>query len=83
MLVLVGFREAVINAIPHDLKLAIGIGIGLFITIIGLVDAGIVVKGQGTVVTIAPKLNTWAIASSSSACSGPTRWSRAASAARC
>jgi AGZA family xanthine/uracil permease-like MFS transporter len=29
-LVLVGFREAVINAIPHDLKLAIGIGIGLF-----------------------------------------------------
>jgi AGZA family xanthine/uracil permease-like MFS transporter len=60
-LVLIGFREAVINAIPHDLKLAIGIGIGLFITIIGLVDAGIVIKGQGTVVTIAPKLNTWAI----------------------
>jgi adenine/guanine/hypoxanthine permease len=60
-LVLVGFREAVINAIPHDLKLAIGIGIGLFITIIGLVDAGIVIKGEGTVVTIAPKLNTWAI----------------------
>jgi len=50
-LVVVGFREAVINAIPHDLKLAIGIGIGLFITIIGLVDAGIVVKGTGTVVT--------------------------------
>jgi AGZA family xanthine/uracil permease-like MFS transporter len=45
-LVLVGFREAVINAIPHDLKLAIGIGIGLFITIIGLVDAGIVIKGR-------------------------------------
>jgi AGZA family xanthine/uracil permease-like MFS transporter len=58
VLVLVGFREAVINAIPHDLNLAIG----LFITIIGLVDAGIVIKGQGTVVTIAPKLNTWAIA---------------------
>ena len=55
VLVLVGFREAVINAIPHDLKLAIGIGIGLFITIIGLVDAGIVIKGQGTVVTIAPE----------------------------
>jgi adenine/guanine/hypoxanthine permease len=61
-LVLVGFREAVINAIPHDLKLAIGIGIGLFITIIGLVDAGIVIKGTGTVVTLAPKLNTWPIA---------------------
>ena len=54
MLVLVGFREAVINAIPHDLKLAIGIGIGLFITIIGLVDAGIVIKGEGTVVTSRP-----------------------------
>jgi AGZA family xanthine/uracil permease-like MFS transporter len=61
-LVLVGFREAVINAIPHDLKLAIGIGIGLFITIIGLVDAGIVIKGEGTVVALAPKLNTWPIA---------------------
>jgi AGZA family xanthine/uracil permease-like MFS transporter len=62
VLVLVGFREAVINAIPFDLKLAIGIGIGLFITIIGLVDAGIVIKGQGTVVSLAPKLNTWPIA---------------------
>ena len=62
VLVLVGFREAVLNAIPHDLKLAIGIGIGLFITIIGLVDAGIVVKGQGTVVSLAPKLDTWPIA---------------------
>jgi adenine/guanine/hypoxanthine permease len=61
VLVLVGFREAVINAIPHDIKLAIGIGIGLFITIIGLVDAGIVVKGTGTVVTLATKLDTWAI----------------------
>jgi AGZA family xanthine/uracil permease-like MFS transporter len=61
-LVLVGFREAVINAIPHDLKLAIGIGIGLFITIIGLVDAGVVIKGEGTVVALAPKLNTWPIA---------------------
>ncbi|HEX7301159.1 MAG TPA: NCS2 family permease [Solirubrobacteraceae bacterium] len=61
-LVLVGFRESVINAIPHDLKLAIGIGIGLFITIIGLVDAGIVIKGEGTIVALAPKLNTWPIA---------------------
>ena len=45
VLVLVGFREAVINAIPQDLKLAIGIGIGLFITIIGLVNGGH--RGQG------------------------------------
>ncbi|HEY2635946.1 MAG TPA: NCS2 family permease [Solirubrobacteraceae bacterium] len=62
VLVLVGFREAVINAIPHDLKLAIGIGIGLFITIIGLVGAGIVVKGSGTVVTLAAHLDKWTVA---------------------
>jgi AGZA family xanthine/uracil permease-like MFS transporter len=60
-LVLVGFREAVINAIPHDIKLAIGIGIGLFIATIGLVNAGIVVAGEGTVVTLAPQLDRWPI----------------------
>ena len=61
-LVLVGFREAVIDAIPTDLKLAIGIGIGLFITLIGLVNAGVVVKGSGTLVTIAPHFDTWPLA---------------------
>src|ERR671937_1291647 len=54
LLVLVGFREAVINAIPHDLKLAIGIGIGLFITIIGLVDSSVVVKRSGQRVSHPP-----------------------------
>ena len=44
-LVLTGFREAVLNAIPMDLKRAIGIGIGLFLVIIGLADVGIVVAG--------------------------------------
>src|SRR3954447_11781944 len=58
-LVLIGFREAVINAIPHDIKLAIGIGIGLFIATIGLVNAGIVVKGEGTVVTLSDHLDRW------------------------
>jgi adenine/guanine/hypoxanthine permease len=62
LLVLVGFREAVINAIPTQLKLAIAVGIGLFIATIGLVNAGIVVKGSGTIVTIAPHLNRWTIA---------------------
>ena len=61
VLVVTGFREMVLNAIPMDLKRAIGIGIGLFITLIGLVGAGIVVKGQGTVVTLAPDLTTWPI----------------------
>ena len=40
ILVLTGLREAVLNAIPMDLKRAIGIGIGLFIALIGLVNAG-------------------------------------------
>jgi adenine/guanine/hypoxanthine permease len=58
-LVLTGFREAVLNAIPMDLKRAIGIGIGLFIAFIGLVNAGIVVHPEaGTIVTLNPDLST-------------------------
>ena len=41
-LVLVGLRTAVFNAIPMQLKTAISVGIGLFIALIGLVDAGFV-----------------------------------------
>jgi adenine/guanine/hypoxanthine permease len=52
-LVLTGFREAVLNAIPMDLKRAIGIGIGVFIAFIGLTVGctgtegcvGVVVRG--------------------------------------
>ncbi|MBV7363015.1 NCS2 family permease [Actinomycetaceae bacterium TAE3-ERU4] len=42
ILVLTGFREAVFKAIPSQLKVAISVGIGLFIAFIGLVDAGII-----------------------------------------
>jgi AGZA family xanthine/uracil permease-like MFS transporter len=60
VLVLTGFREAVLNAIPMDLKRAIGIGIGLFIALIGFVNAGVVVHPEsGTpIVTLAPDLST-------------------------
>jgi AGZA family xanthine/uracil permease-like MFS transporter len=58
VLVLTGVREMILDAIPMDLKLAIGIGIGLFLAIIGFVNGGIVVAGQGTVVTINPDLTT-------------------------
>jgi adenine/guanine/hypoxanthine permease len=60
VLVLTGFRTAVLNAIPMDLKRAIGIGIGLFITLIGFVNAGVVVHPEaGTpIVTLAPDLTT-------------------------
>ena len=46
------------DAIPLDLKKAIAIGIGLFIAFIGLVNSGIVVRGAGTPVDLAP-LTTW------------------------
>ncbi|KAA1394392.1 NCS2 family permease [Aeromicrobium ginsengisoli] len=42
LLVLTGFRKAVFDAVPRQLKTAIAVGIGLFITLIGLVDAGFV-----------------------------------------
>jgi AGZA family xanthine/uracil permease-like MFS transporter len=40
VLVLTGFRVAVFHAIPAQLKVAISVGIGLFIALIGFVDAG-------------------------------------------
>ena len=42
VLVLTGFRKAVFHAIPSQLKVAISVGIGLFIALIGFVDAGFV-----------------------------------------
>jgi AGZA family xanthine/uracil permease-like MFS transporter len=48
LLVLVGLREAIMNAVPLSLKKAIGVGIGLFILFIGAVDGGIITKTAGT-----------------------------------
>ncbi|MEY4497748.1 MAG: hypothetical protein RLZZ364_1053, partial [Actinomycetota bacterium] len=48
VLVLTGFRTAVFKAVPGQLKIAISVGIGLFIALIGLVDAGFVRKTPGT-----------------------------------
>lgn len=45
VLVLTGARAAVFHALPIDLKYAIGVGIGLFIALIGLVNAGVVRPG--------------------------------------
>lgn len=42
VLVLTGFRKAVFDAVPGQLKTAIAVGIGLFLTLIGLIDAGFV-----------------------------------------
>jgi adenine/guanine/hypoxanthine permease len=46
VLVLTGLRRAVFNAVPRELKVAISVGIGLFIAFIGLVDAGFVRRSQ-------------------------------------
>lgn len=45
-------REIVINAIPHDLKLAMASGIGLFIAFVGLKEGGLVVASKASLVTL-------------------------------
>ncbi|MGH7378586.1 MAG: solute carrier family 23 protein, partial [Candidatus Methylomirabilales bacterium] len=52
LLVLTGFREAVMDAIPLALKRSISVGIGLFILFIGLVSGGYVKSGTGIPVTL-------------------------------
>lgn len=45
-------REAIINGIPQSLKFAIGAGIGLFLTLIGMENAGIAVDHPKTLLTL-------------------------------
>jgi adenine/guanine/hypoxanthine permease len=66
VLVLTGLRTLVFRAVPTQLKTAIGVGIGLFLMIIGLVDAGFVRRvpdAAGTTVPvqlgISGKLDSW------------------------
>jgi AGZA family xanthine/uracil permease-like MFS transporter len=63
VLVLTGFRTAVFHAIPSQLKTAISVGIGLFIALIGFVDAGFVRKAAGTPLElgIGGSLTSWPI----------------------
>ena len=60
ILVLVGLREAIMRAIPLELKKAIAIGIGLFIAFIGLYNSGLVVRGAATPVDLA-EFTTWPV----------------------
>ncbi|AIM16809.1 MULTISPECIES: NCS2 family permease [Neobacillus] len=50
ILTLTGLREKIINAIPVELKYAVGAGIGLFITFVGLQNAKIIVNNDATLV---------------------------------
>ena len=50
ILSLFGIREKIINAIPSGMKKAVAVGIGLFIALIGLANAGIVASDTGTII---------------------------------
>ena len=54
VLVVLGLREAVMAAIPDSLKYSIGVGIGLFILFIGLVNGGLVRQGGAIVEFVFP-----------------------------
>ncbi len=54
LLVLTGFRTAVFHAVPQQLKVAISVGIGLFIALIGFVDAGFVTRRPDAQQTTVP-----------------------------
>jgi len=61
VLVLVGLREAIMNAVPLSLKRAIGVGIGLFILFIGFVDGGLIIRPEAGPVPVAFVFpNSWA-----------------------
>lgn len=57
LLTISGLREKLINAIPVELKLAVGAGIGLFITFIGLQNSHIIVDNPATLVHIGDLTN--------------------------
>jgi len=52
VLTISGLREKVINAIPKNLKMAVGAGIGLFIAFLGLQNSGIIVSDPATMVAL-------------------------------
>ena len=58
ILSLSGLRERIINAIPAELKFAVGAGIGLYITFIGLQNAGIIVGDPDTMVGLGDLTNS-------------------------
>ncbi|WP_405268135.1 NCS2 family permease [Methanobrevibacter sp.] len=56
-----GLREAILNAIPLDLKLGIGAAIGFFLAFLGLKGAGIIVADPSTFVTMGSLLSAPAL----------------------
>lgn len=54
LLTITNVRKLIVDAIPMNLKRAIGAGIGLYIAFIGLKSAGIIVSSDSTSVTLGP-----------------------------
>lgn len=52
LLTMTGLRERIVDAMPHELRKAISPGIGLFIALIGLHNAGIIDGSEETMVTL-------------------------------
>ena len=52
LMTVTNIREAIVNAIPQNLRYAIGAGIGLFIAFIGLQNAGIIANNDATLVSL-------------------------------
>lgn len=63
ILVLTGFRTAVFAAVPPGLKIGIAVGVGLFLTFIGLSNAGFITGAEDTPVQLGSdgSLNGWPI----------------------
>lgn len=54
LLTITNVRKLIVDAVPMNLKRAIGAGIGLYIAFIGLKSAGIIVSSEATSVTLGP-----------------------------
>ncbi len=50
ILTFLGVRQAIVKSIPHSLVISISVGLGIFIAFIGLVNLGLVVKNEATLV---------------------------------
>lgn len=52
LMTITNIREAIVNAIPINLRYAIGAGIGLFIAFIGMQNSGIIINNPSTLVSL-------------------------------
>ncbi len=52
LLTLFNVREAIVDSIPSNIKKAISVGIGLFIALVGLENAGVIVGDGGTILAL-------------------------------